>query len=181
MSGNNPSTKKWARGCLQIYTGAGKGKTTAALGLALRAAGAGLRVFFGQFLKSRECGETVALQRFPDLITLEQFGSGSWPRAGNPVDIDCAKAGLARAEIALSDGTYHIVILDEFLGALRLELLSLPQALQLVEQRPAQVELVLTGRVAPEELIARADLVSQIDAVKHYYASGLAARAGIEF
>lgn len=171
----------WPRGCVQLYTGEGKGKTTAALGLALRAAGSGLRVYIGQFLKARACGEVAALERFSDRIQLERFGSSNWAKAGDPVETERAQEGLVRAREALRGGGFSLVILDEILGALRLGLLELPQVLELLEQRPVGVELVLTGRDAPAKLIERADLVSRIEAVKHYYTTGLPARAGIEY
>ncbi len=171
----------WPRGCLQIYTGEGKGKTTAAFGLALRAAGNGLRVYIGQFLKQRKTGEVFALERFAMEITLARFGSGNWAKPGDLAEAERARNGLAAASAALRSGQYRLVILDELLGALRLELLTLAEVLPVIDARPARAELVLTGRDAPPELLARADLVSRIEAVKHYYCSGLPAREGIEY
>lgn len=176
----NNYEKSWPRGCLQIYTGDGKGKTTAAFGLAVRASGAGLRVYIGQFLKLRDCAEVTGLKLLGEGLCLERFGSGNWAKPGDPQERELALRGLERAYAALTDG-YDLVILDEILGALRLQLLELSEVIDLVATRPADVELVLTGREAPAELIALADLVSEIRAVKHYYASGLPARRGIEY
>ena len=172
--------KNWPRSCLQIYTGHGKGKTTAALGLALRAAGTGLRVYFGQFLKSRDCGEVAALERFAGEITLERFGSGQWAHKGDAGEIALAQRGIEQVRAALLSGAYDLVVCDEILGALRLELLTLGQVLELARERPVQTELVFTGRDAPEELVQAADLVTEMREIKHYYATGLPARWGIE-
>ena len=176
----NNYEKSWLRGCLQIYTGDGKGKTTAAFGLALRAVGAGLRVYIGQFLKLRDCSEVTGLQLLGEGVSLERFGSGNWAKPGDPQERELALRGLERAYAALSGG-YDLVVLDEIFGALRLQLLDLKDVSELITARPADVELVMTGREAPPEIVALADLVSEIRAVKHYYASGLPARRGIEY
>lgn len=170
-------------GQFQIYTGDGKGKTTAALGLALRACGAGLRVYFCQFIKDRETSEIRALRRLPG-VTVAQFGSGRGLRACRepaPEDLSCARAGFDALAAALHSGDYDVVVADEINCALARGLLDEPAVLRLVDQRPATAELVFTGRDAAPALVARADLVTEMRAVKHYYQEkNLPAREGIE-
>lgn len=173
--------EEWPRGCLQLYTGEGKGKTTAAIGLAIRAAGAGMKVYMGQFLKSRETSELLALQRFTDTIVIEQFGSGEWVKEYSEEEAARAKTGLEAVRQILKSGNYRVVIADEILGTLRHGLLTVEELVGLVNDRPEMTELVFTGREAPHELIELADLVTQIRSVKHYYETGLPARRGIEF
>lgn len=172
-----------ARGFLQIYTGDGKGKTTAALGLAMRAAGAGLRVYIGQFIKEMEYGEIgIIRQRLPE-ITAELFGNERGciiDRKPTAEDVRCAQKGLARAEEVLTGGEYDMVILDELTIPLQLGLLSLEDVLKAVRKKPDNVELVITGRNAPPELIEQADLVTDMKEVKHYYQQGVLSRRGIE-
>ncbi len=169
------------KGYVQVYTGDGKGKTTAALGLALRAAGAGLRVYIGQFIKSAEYNEIKALKHFTGQITLEQFGRGCFIRGNpSPADIDVAREALAAIRSALASGIYDVVIADEANVAFACRLVGADDLVALIDHRPEQVELVLTGRGAPPEVIDRADLVSEIKAVKHYYQRGVTAREGIE-
>lgn len=169
------------QGYVQVYTGDGKGKTTAALGLAVRAAGAGLKVFIGQFIKSMTYSEIKALERFEDLITIRQFGRGCFIR-GNPNQADIKVAGQALKALtdALKSGHYDVVIADEANVAFGCHLISEQDLLDLMDARPAQIELVLTGRGAPQAVIDRADLVTEMKAVKHYYESGVTAREGIE-
>jgi cob(I)alamin adenosyltransferase len=169
------------RGCVQVYTGEGKGKTTAAIGLAVRAAGAGLRVCLLQFLKNARCGEHVALERFHELITVRQFGTGRFIN-GAPLADDRAEAkrGFDSAAHELREGTADIVILDEVCGAIALGLVDENELLRSLTERRAGVEVVLTGRGASERLVQAADLVSEMRAVKHYYDAGVAARGGIE-
>lgn len=169
------------QGYVQIYTGDGKGKTTAALGLALRAAGAGLKVFFAQFIKSSPYSEIKALERFSDLIRIRQFGRGCFIR-GNPCqeDVDLARQALDAIEAALRSGDYDMVIADEANVAFGCRLVSEADLIGLIDARPSHVELVLTGRNAPEGVIERADLVTEMKSVKHYYEKGVPARKGIE-
>jgi cob(I)alamin adenosyltransferase len=164
-----------------VYTGDGKGKTTAALGLALRAAGAGWSVFIGQFAKGQATSELDALRRFDDRITIRQFGREELigPRADD-VDRRSAESGLAECATALSSGRYRLVILDEANVAATMRLLSLQKLLDLIDSRPEGVELVLTGRWAPTEILDRADLITEMREVKHYYRQGVPARKGIE-
>jgi cob(I)alamin adenosyltransferase len=169
-------------GQVQVYTGDGKGKTTAALGLALRAAGAGLRVFFSQFCKGREVAEHAGLALLGERVTVRHTGSCSFiTGAPTAADRDAAQAMLAELRDALQGGAYDVVIADELNVALDLGLVSLAQLDELLDARPAAVELVITGRNAPPELVQRADLVTEMLALKHPYDEGLAARRGIEY
>ncbi|ABW67034.1 cob(I)yrinic acid a,c-diamide adenosyltransferase [Desulfosudis oleivorans] len=169
------------KGYVQVYTGDGKGKTTAALGLALRATGAGLRVYICQFLKSGDYSEIKALASFGDQITVRQFGTGKFVK-GAPSDEDrvAAAAGFASIQEAFSSGKYDVVIAEEISVAVSCGLLSAAQVCDLIDQRPDNVELVITGRGAPSEVIAKADLVTEMKPVKHYYFQGVMARTGIE-
>jgi cob(I)alamin adenosyltransferase len=174
----------WPRGCLEIYTGDGKGKTTAAFGLALRAAGRGLRVYVGQFMKGSPYGELAGAAALGGLIEVEQFGSAEclpWREHPAPEDVARAVRGLARCAGIAAAGRHAIVVLDEVTVAVRYGLLALDALLEVVDRRPAGVELVCTGRWAPSALVERADLVTEMREVKHPYAAcGLPARDGIE-
>lgn len=171
------------RGYVHVYTGEGKGKTTAALGLAVRAAGHGRKVYIGQFLKGRAYGEHVELAAHP-LITLEQFGSPeciSRKEAGQEEHALRARQGLEHCSSALLLGEYDMVVFDEVDVAVDFALLSEEEVLELMAQRPQHVELVLTGRYASPRIMAKADLVTEMREVKHYYRNGVLARAGVEF
>ncbi len=169
------------KGYLQVYTGNGKGKTTAALGLSLRAAGAGMKVYIAQFLKQGDYSEIKALERFSDAIVLEQFGLGQFVK-GKPTqaEIDTARKGLDKAQQRLSSGDYDMVILEEANVAVAVGLFSVKDLMDVIQQRPDHVELVITGRSAAPEVIEKADLVTEMKAVKHYYDQGVQARIGIE-
>lgn len=166
---------------IQIYTGNGKGKTTASLGLAFRALGHNWKVLVIQWLKlGEEYGEVQMARIIPNL-TIEQYGSGQFILGEpSPSDYDRSNAALAHAMAALKED-YQLVILDEFLGALGLGLVTREQAEALLRSCPPSVELVLTGRNAPEWLIEKADLVSEICEIKHPYTQGVPAREGIEY
>jgi len=168
-------------GYVQVYTGDGKGKTTAAIGLALRAAGAGLKVFIAQFVKSEKYSEIIALARLSDLITCRQYGSGCWLQ-GQPgeEDVQLAKSGLDEVRRVVAAGGHDVVILDEANIATHFDLLSADDLTSLIDIKPPGVELIFTGRKADPRLIERADLVSEIREVKHYYQKGVLARKGIE-
>jgi len=170
-------------GLVQIYTGDGKGKTTAALGLALRAAGHGLRTYVGQFMKGQQYGELAGAQLLAPYLTIEQYGRPTFVHVheATPDDIRMAHEGLERARAALHSGQYAIVVLDEVCVALHFELLTVDEVLAFLDEKPAGVELVLTGRRAPAALLARADLVTEMREVKHPYAQGVPARRGVEF
>jgi cob(I)alamin adenosyltransferase len=168
-------------GRVHVYTGDGKGKTTAALGLVMRAAGAGMRVFIAQFCKGRPCSEHVALERFGDLVRCVRYGRPDFI-IGPPTEQDRhdARRGLQDARQAASSGEYDLVVLDEMNVALHLGLLAVEDVLKLIESRLPHVEVVLTGRDAPAAIIARADLVTEMRAIKHYLDCGDSARRGIE-
>ena len=169
------------QGFVQIYTGDGKGKTTAALGLALRAAGAGLRVYFGQFIKNADYSEIKALARFADCITVRQFGRGCFLLTEPaPEDRAAARRALDAIGLALVSGDYDLVIADEANVAVALGLIEPDDLVALIDLRPEQVELVLTGRSAPDAVLTRADLVTEMRCVRHYYDRGVLARPGIE-
>jgi cob(I)alamin adenosyltransferase len=169
------------KGYVQVYTGDGKGKTTAALGLALRASGHGMRTYVGQFMKGQQCGELDALRDHP-YITLEQYGDPCCVRREQvtPEHVAQAEMGFDRAREALLSGDYDIVVLDEVNVAIWFGLLTVEDVLGFLNQRPDDVEVVLTGRRAQQELIDRADLVTEMRDVKHYFAQGVVARDGIE-
>ena len=170
-------------GLIQIYTGNGKGKTTAALGLALRAAGSGLRTFIGQFMKGSPYGEQDALRHLEPLIIIEQFGDRGHVHCGepSPKQIAQAQAGLKRIEQVLHSGQFDIIVMDEINIACYFELLPVPKVLCVLKNRPSNVEIVLTGRHAPAEFLELADLVTEMVQVRHPYQKGLLARQGIEF
>lgn len=170
------------RGYIHVYTGDGKGKTTAAMGLALRAVGHDRRVFIGQFMKSGAVGEVAALRAFP-AVCVEQFGRGGRVALGRieEAHVQQARDGLNRSRAALQSGDYDVVILDEIDIAICCGLLTADDCLALLDARPSHVDLVLTGRSAPKAIVERADLVTEMREVKHYYRRGAAARAGIEY
>ena len=169
------------KGYIQIYTGDGKGKTTAALGLGLRAAGHGKKTYMGQFMKGQHYGELAALRDHP-YITIEQYGDIECIRREDVTQKhrDQARRGLERARRAMLSHRYDIVILDEINVALWFDLISTREVLDLLKDRPENLEVVLTGRRVPDELIEIADLVSELREIKHYYHRGVKAREGIE-
>ncbi|MFA4964418.1 MAG: cob(I)yrinic acid a,c-diamide adenosyltransferase [Thermoleophilia bacterium] len=169
-------------GCVQVYTGEGKGKTTAAFGLALRASGHGKRVYIGQFMKGRASGEVAAVSG-NRLIHVEQYGEATCGPPWHAPDGHASgpQSGLSRAREALCSGEYDVVVLDEIDVAIWYGLLTQRECLALVDERPGHIDLVLTGRWAPPALIERADLVTEMREVKHYYRQGARARAGIEY
>jgi len=174
--------KAMRRGYIQVYTGNGKGKTTAALGLALRAAGAGLKVFIVQFIKKRRCSEHASLARFRDSITVQQFGKGCiLKRKAKPSDRKAAHSGLGEVTKAIASGDYDLVILDEANVAVHLHLITAEDLLNLMADKPKSMELVITGRYADEGVMAAADLVTEMREIKHYRKKGVKARTGIEY
>jgi cob(I)alamin adenosyltransferase len=169
------------KGYVQVYTGNGKGKTTAALGLAFRAAGAGFKVFIAQFIKKGRYSEHKALERFSDLITLRQFGHGFIMKdTPTATDIAAAKKGMGEIEEAIRSRNYDVVIVDEVNVALYYRLIDVEDVLRWIREKPTSVELVLTGRNADERIISEADLVTEMKEIKHYYQQGVQARVGIE-
>jgi cob(I)alamin adenosyltransferase len=169
------------KGYVQVYTGNGKGKTTAALGLALRAVGANLKVYIAQFAKSGQYSEINALEKYRESITIQQFGRIGFIN-GDPdaEDIQAAREGLEKVKEAMCSGSYDVVILDEANIATYYRLLSVDDLLAFIDAKPEHVELVITGREADARIIGRADLVTQMKEVKHYYRRGVEAREGIE-
>jgi cob(I)alamin adenosyltransferase len=169
------------KGYIQVYMGDGKGKTTAALGLALRAAGAGLKVYFAQFVKGMRYSEHVALERMADYITVAQYGRSCFIK-GDPTeeDIRLAREGLSQSRKAMLSGDYDIVILDEANIATHYNLFSVEDLLDFIRAKPDDVELIITGRDADPKIIETADLVTNMKEIRHYYQKGVVAREGIE-
>jgi len=177
---------------IQVYTGDGKGKTTAALGLAMRAIGRGWRVLIIQFMKHGRYGEHIAAERLAPELTILRMGAGAgdepdvgchWVDPTNPSqeDIDAAEAALYHGMHIINAREYDMVILDEILTAVSCRLLTADDVLTLIRSGREGPELVLTGRNAPREIIDASDLVTEMQAVKHYYDSGMNAREGIEY
>jgi cob(I)alamin adenosyltransferase len=173
--------RKLKQGYVQLYTGDGKGKTTAALGLSLRASGHGLHTYVGQFMKGQRYGELNALRDHP-FIRLEQYGDPRCVRREEVTDqhVSEAQQGLARARAAMLSGDYDIIVLDEVNVSIWFGLISTEDVLSFLDQKPEHVEVILTGRRAPQALVDRADLVTEMREVKHYYSDGVLARVGIE-
>lgn len=171
------------KGQVQVYTGNGKGKTTAALGLAFRACGRGLRVCMIQFMKGGgPYGEHRAAERLAPELTIIPYGRAGWVNRDNPhpEDVRLAVEALDKGAEALASGEYDMVILDEVNGAVGFGLVTVDRVLELIRTRPAAVELVLTGRNADQRIIDAADLVTEMCEIKHYYKAGIPARDGIE-
>ena len=171
------------KGLTQVYTGNGKGKTSAAFGLALRAVGRSLKVYVIQFIKGGfDYGELYIVKRLPNL-KLEAFGRGRFVTEVPPTkeDVKLAKEALALAREVVSSGEYDVVILDEINVALSLKLIGVDEVTDLIRDKPDHVELVLTGRDAPPEVVELADLVTEMREVKHPYAKGARPRRGIEY
>jgi cob(I)alamin adenosyltransferase len=167
-------------GYLHVYTGNGKGKTTAAIGLAVRAACAGKRVFIGQFVKGMKYSETRIAEVLPN-IEIEQLGLDCFiNQAPTQKDKDAAQAGLKRMDQVIQSDNYDLVILDEVTIAIYFKLFSLEDVMQVIKGRPQGMELVCTGRYAPQELMDLADLVTDMKEIKHYYQQGVLSRKGID-
>lgn len=168
-------------GYIHLYTGNGKGKTTAALGLALRAAGAGLKVFIAQFVKGMHYGELDALKCLP-AIELKQFGLDCFI-VNQPAqkDIEAARRGLKEVKEIMIRNRHNLVILDEICIALYYHLFETDEVIALLKSKPKEMEVVLTGRYAPRTLYEVVDLVTEMNEIKHYYQEGVEARKGIEF
>ena len=170
------------RGLVQVYTGSGKGKTGAAFGLALRAIGRGLRVCVVQFIKGGfDYGESYVVGRLP-LLEMAAYGRGKFvTERPTAEDVAEAKKAFDHAKAAIQNGKFDIVILDEVNVAMHLSLLSVSDLIEVLKKRPPQVEVVLTGRYAPEEIVNMADLVTEMREIKHPFAQGIKARKGIEY
>jgi cob(I)alamin adenosyltransferase len=171
------------KGYIQVYTGDGKGKTTAALGLALRAAGYKHKVYIGQFLKGQKYGELLSAKKLSPYITIEQFGRKGFihvTKDPDEEDIKRAKRGLKKCLEAMLSRKYRIIILDEINVAVDLNLITEEEVHKFLDKRPEDVEIILTGRYAPPSFLKRADLVTEMKEKKHYYKKGVKAREGIE-
>jgi cob(I)alamin adenosyltransferase len=171
-----------AQGLVIVLTGNGKGKTTSALGQAIRALGNGYKVFFLQFMKGKPSGELLAVKKYLPGMEMEQTGSGAWvSREDCASSIPYAEEGLAKARAAISCGEYDLVVLDEINVALDYKLLSTPVVVDMIVNRPRSVSVILTGRNAPPEIIEIADIASNIEEIKHAYKRGISAQSGIEY
>lgn len=168
------------KGYLHIYTGNGKGKTTAALGLAIRAVCAGKKVFFGQFIKGMKYSEVSCMEFVPN-IKFEQFGKDCFIYdEPNEDDIERAKIGLEKINFILQEGKYDVVVLDELTIALYYKLFSTKDVIEIIQNRAPHIEVIITGRYAPDDLIEIADLVTEMKEIKHYYQTGIVSRQGID-
>ena len=166
---------------IHVYTGNGKGKTTAALGLAVRASGAGLKVYLCQFIKGKNYSELKALNKLKN-ITVEQFGRGCFiSGAPRKEDIEIARKGLEKIKNIIARKGYDVVILDEINVAVKLNLLAKKDVADIMKKVSPRCELILTGRYAHPDFVRLADLVSEIREKKHYYRRGIRARKGIEY
>jgi cob(I)alamin adenosyltransferase len=177
------SKRKLSRGLVEVYTGDGKGKTTAALGLALRAVGHGFKVYMIQFMKGHtQYGELNAAHRLSPYFKIVQYGRPDFVNRQKPekIDIELARKGLEHARKIIQSNKYDIVILDEINVALDYKLVKLEDILSLIKNKPSNIELILTGRNAPSEIISAANLVTEFKEIKHPYMKGLGDRTGIE-
>ncbi|HEY5521877.1 MAG TPA: cob(I)yrinic acid a,c-diamide adenosyltransferase [Desulfuromonadaceae bacterium] len=170
------------QGCVQVYTGNGKGKTTASLGLALRAVGRGLKVCVFQFIKGGgRYGEHLAAEKLAPLLTIIQTGRPGWVNTKDITeDRRVAQEAFVQARELLTSGEFDLFICDEINGAVGFGLIDVEQVLELISRKPEKTELVLTGRNADERVIEAADLVTEMREIKHYYKAGVPARTGIE-
>jgi len=175
--------KKLKKGFVQIYTGNGKGKSTAAIGQAVRAAGFGLKTYIVQFMKEFPYNELISLKHLSEWITIEQFGGDEFVyKKELPGEEELAKArkGLQSAKEKMLNGKYDLIILDEAIVAIYFKLIETRELVEFIKAKPNDVELILTGRYCPAELIDLADLVTEMKEVKHYYQKGIKSRKGIE-
>lgn len=171
------------RGLVMVITGNGKGKTTSSFGQALRAIGQGYKVCIIQFMKGRKYGEVIAAEKYLPDLQIYQFGLDSFVMRNNPapVDVEMAQQGLEKAKEIIARGEYDMIILDEINVALDFKLIPEEEVLEMVKNKPAELDLLLSGRYAPEKLREIADLVSEVTEIKHHYNAGIKDRAGIEF
>lgn len=184
MLGEMKSTASIAkRGLVMVITGNGKGKTTSAFGQALRAIGQGYQVCLIQFMKGRKYGEVLAAEKYLPDLQIYQFGLDSFVMRNNPapVDVDLARQGFEKAKEIIYSGKYNMVILDEINVAVDFNLIPEEEVLDLAQNKPTELDLVLTGRYASEKLREIADLVSEVREIKHHYNAGIKDRAGIEY
>ncbi len=174
---------KLNQGFIQIYTGNGKGKSTAAIGQAVRAAGFGLKVYIAQFMKEYPYNELVSLKHLSEWITIEQFGGDDFvykKELPENDELEKAKNGMTTAKDKMLSGKFDLIILDEAIVAIYFKLIETNDLIEFIKLKPNEVELILTGRYCPYELIELADLVTEMKEVKHYYHKGITSRAGID-
>ena len=175
--------KKLENGFVQIYTGNGKGKSTAAIGQAVRAAGFGLKTYIAQFMKEYPYNELMSLKYLSQWITIEQFGGDAFvykKELPGKDELDKAKQGLQKAREKMLNGEYNLIILDEAIVAIYFKLIETNKLVEFIKQKPKNVEIILTGRYCPQVLIDLADLVTEMKEVKHYYQKEVTSRQGIE-
>jgi len=171
----------WLMGYVHVYTGNGKGKSTAAFGLALRAAGADMNVFIAQFVKGMKYSELNSIKKLSENITIKQYGRNCFVKnKPEEEDVILAAAGLAETKEAVSSGKYQVVVMDEANIAIHYKLFSVSKLLETIDSMSENTELVITGRYAEPRIIERADLVTEMVEIKHYYTAGVKARRGIE-
>ena len=174
---------KLKQGFVQIYTGNGKGKSTAAIGQAVRAAGFGLKTYIAQFMKEYPYNELISLKHLSEWILIEQFGGDEFvykKELPGQEELDKAKRGLESAREKMLSSDFDIIILDEAIVAIYFKLIRTEELIEFIKIKPVGVELILTGRYCPEKLIELADLVTEMKEVKHYYQKGITSRSGIE-
>lgn len=177
------NTELLKKGYVQVYTGNCKGKTTAALGLAFRAMGRGLKTYVGQFMKGQKYSELKSAEMCRPYITIEQYGKDTFIHVQNPPleeDVQMAREGLAKLKKAMFSGIYDIIIFDEINTSHYFNLITTEEMLEVIRSKPDGVEIIFTGRYAPREVIDAADLVTEMVEIKHYYEKGAPARDGIE-
>lgn len=168
------------KGYIHVYTGGGQGKTTAAFGLALRAAGAGKKVFIGQFVKSIRYNEVLALEHCTNVLT-KQYGQRCFiENSPAEEDVSAAREGWAECREVMKAGEYGLVVLDELTIALHYRFLEMEGVMEGLRERDPSVEIVITGRYAPRELVGIADLVTDMHEIKHYYTQGVLSREGFD-
>ena len=169
------------KGYIQVYTGNGKGKTTAAIGLAVRAVGAGKKVFIAQYAKGMHYSELDAIANHLPNITLKQYGLGCFIfNEPKQADIDAANIGLLEVEAIITGNEYDVIILDEANIAIFYKLFGAQDLIAILNKRNPATEVIITGRYACAEIIEYADLVTEMTEIKHYYQQGVQARVGIE-
>lgn len=174
---------KLEQGFVQIYTGNGKGKSTAAIGQAVRAAGFGLKTYIAQFMKEYPYNELISIKHLSQWITIEQFGGDDFvykKELPGEEELKKARHGLDTAKAKMLSDEYDLIILDESIVAIYFKLIETKDLIEIIQVKPENVELILTGRYCPEELIELADLVTEMKEVKHYYQIGITSRRGIE-
>jgi len=175
--------EKYQKGLIIVITGDGKGKTTSAIGQAMRAAGHGKKILIVQFMKGKKYGEVLCTEKHIPDISIIQCGLDSFVMKDNPapVDVELAQQGLKISQEAVASGNYDMLILDEINVAMDFKLVSIQDVLNLLKNKPTGMDIILTGRYAPAEIIEVADTVSEVREIKHHYSQGIKERAGIEF